>query len=314
MQRPYPHHGHHGHHGHDHHHHGHNDGEIHNPGLPFNSPIPGGLQPGDRVIVKGFVLSHCERFHINLNTNHGATALHINPRFSCSQIVRNTNQGAWGAEERHGPFPFHRNAEFFVVVTAESDHYKVAVNGSHAFDYHHRIPLRDVSSLEIAGDIQCRSIKFDKINPPGQPHYPSRGLEVFNPPIPGTFDLTSGFAPGKMIQITGNVPHHARRFTVNLQSHSGDIALHFNPRWDEGPVVVRNSKKNGTWEREERQGPTFPFHKGANFEMLILNENNQYKIAVNGSHFIEFNHRMHDSKVNSLNISGEVVINSIRQY
>jgi len=307
MHRPYPHHGHH----HQDHGHQHGQGEIHNPVLPFNSPIPGGLQPGDRIIVKGFVLSHCERFHINLNTNNGSTALHINPRFSCSQIVRNTNRGSWGAEERHGPFPFHHNAEFLAVVTAESDHFKAAVNGNHVFDYHHRIPLNEVANLEIGGDIKCHSIKFEKIN---QPSYPSRGLEVFNPPLPVNLNLTSGFAPGKMIQITGHIPHHANRFQVNLQSHSGDVALHFNPRWDEGHVVVRNSKRNGAWEREERNGPAFPFHKGANFDMLVLNENNQYKIAVNGTHFIEFAHRMHDSAANILNIVGEVQIQSIRQF
>ena len=39
-----------------------------------------------------------------------------------------------------------------------------------------------------------------------------------------------------------------------------DIAAHFDVRFDQN-AVVRNTKRGGGWETEERNGPAFPFAK-----------------------------------------------------
>lgn len=51
---------------------------------------------------------------------------------------------------------------------------------------------------------------------------------------------------------------------------NGDIALHFNPRFDE-KHVIRNSLQAGEWGNEEREGKN-PFEKGVGFDLVIVND------------------------------------------
>ena len=74
------------------------------------------------------------------------------------------------------------------------------------------------------------------------------------------------------------------RFHINLSLGSGTdqkvgIALHINPRWDDGkPVVVRNSYLKNRWGSEERWGEFFPLTAGQNFECIILVQSDCYKV------------------------------------
>jgi hypothetical protein len=52
-----------------------------------------------------------------------------------------------------------------------------------------------------------------------------------------------------------------------------------NEGWDDPyqphrPLVVRNHRYRGVWGAEKRSEPIFPFVKGVNFEVLILNDQN----------------------------------------
>ncbi|VDN26071.1 unnamed protein product, partial [Cylicostephanus goldi] len=62
----------------------------------------------------------------------------------------------------------------------------------------------------------------------------------------------------------------AKRFNVNLLRRNGDIALHFNPRFDE-KTVIRNALAANEWGNEEREGK-MPFEKGVGFDLAIKNE------------------------------------------
>lgn len=73
------------------------------------------------------------------------------------------------------------------------------------------------------------------------------------------------------------------RFAINLQcgpntNPRDDLALHFNPRFQER-AVVRNSLIMGQWGHEERHGH-FPFIPGQGFELLLLADSQQqYKVT-----------------------------------
>jgi len=280
--------------------------------VPYHGDIPNGLVPGKQIFVSGQV-HHGEGFAINLTGPHGI-ALHLNPRFNQNDFVRNTcAHGSWGHEERNGHNPFHQHQPFEVIISVETDRYRVAVNGHHVCDFNHRMPFNEVSHLEVKGDIALHRIVFSG----GYSHGPH---EVHSPHVPLAVPLR-GVHPGKLIQIHGHVPHHCGRFNVNLQNGgalNGDaheISLHFSVRFNDpynGQIVVRTNK-NGGWGNEERDGH-FPFAKGANFELLFLLENHEWKVAVNGSHFVSFHHRSPFDHANHLAIDGDVTIMSIREF
>ncbi|XP_021378023.1 galectin-9-like isoform X1 [Mizuhopecten yessoensis] len=138
---------------------------------------------------------------------------------------------------------------------------------------------------------------------------------VNNPTLPYTGSIPGGLSPGKQIFIQGVLPMTQEGFALNLQCSAHtypkvEVALHFNPRFNQG-VVVRNSHQKGCWKKEETYG-NFPFHPGQPFEIIIAVETSQFKIAVSGQHFTEFQHRMPVHQVNTINISGGVTVFCIR--
>ncbi|XP_077994876.1 galectin-8-like [Glandiceps talaboti] len=146
--------------------------------------------------------------------------------------------------------------------------------------------------------------------------YTARPPAISNPAIPYVGNIPNGMKKGTLITIYGSVPQSCERFHVNLTvgvstQPRADIALHFNPRVKQG-AVVRNTLQNEKWQKEERDMPFSPFQCGENFELMILSQKEQYKVAVNGKHFIEYKHRIRPLKnINTLQINGEVSIQSI---
>ncbi|KAM9211128.1 galectin-9-like [Dugong dugon] len=130
--------------------------------LPYFTAIPGGLYPSKSIIVSGTVLPYAQRFHINLLSGSDI-AFHLNPRFNENAVVRNTQiNNSWGSEERSlpGKMPFSRGQNFSVWILCESYCLKVAVNGQHLCEYHHRLKnLPAINSLEVGGDIQLTNVQ-----------------------------------------------------------------------------------------------------------------------------------------------------------
>ncbi|XP_067866665.1 galectin-4-like isoform X2 [Heterodontus francisci] len=137
---------------------------------------------------------------------------------------------------------------------------------------------------------------------------------VYNPPIPYTGPIPGGLQNGKMIMIKGRVLPHSNRFHVNLQcglmAQHCDIAFHFNPRFECPGYVVCNTFENQRWCSEERKHEV-PIQKGETFQLLILVQNDSYKVAVNDRHFLEFKHRIPVSRVNTITIDGQVEVVSL---
>ena len=147
-------------------------------------------------------------------------------------------------------------------------------------------------------------------------------LKLFQP-TPSAIRIPGGLVPGKLIQIIGQTPHYAGRFDINLQQsghlpYAPNIGLHFNPRWDNPnspqPVVVCTHSLNSDWEPEEEHYPSFPFAKGTQFELLILFEPGEFKVAVNGQHFISFPHRMPFKLNDHLSFNGDVQVSVVRIF
>ncbi|XP_064837446.1 galectin-9-like isoform X2 [Oncorhynchus masou masou] len=136
----------------------------------------------------------------------------------------------------------------------------------------------------------------------------------FNPRLPFTGCIQGALHEGKTITVTGRVLPGSQRFYVNLQCGSRgnpDIALHFNPRYDESKdVVVCNTMQHSKWGSEEREYPA-SMTRGANFTLMFLVNRDSYSLIVNGAHFMEYLHRLSFSRVDTITVDGGVEIQSI---
>ncbi|XP_078592224.1 galectin-8-like isoform X2 [Branchiostoma floridae x Branchiostoma japonicum] len=150
--------------------------------------------------------------------------------------------------------------------------------------------------------------------PPGAP--PSCGPQALQVPYIGS--IPGGLYPGRMVIINGTVhPGMPDRFHFNLQCGAStapraDIAMQFNPRFA-ARAVVRNSLTNNKWGAEEKDTPYFPFMPGQPFELMVLCQQDSFKVAVNGQHLTEFRHRIQPlTRVDTLVVEGKVSLQQIR--
>lgn len=275
---------------------------------PFKTELT--LVPGKQIYINGTIVGDQLKIDF-MNTSTMQIAFHFNPRFSQNCVVRNTKTGAWGPEERAGPFPFQKGQPFEIIIFVEEDKYRVAVNGQHAFEYRHRVNYREVNLLCMYGEARFHRVVFSG----GASANPN---VTHSPAVPFAIPVPGGCTPGRMIQLHGHVKMDAGRFCVHLQNgpqvQPNDIAFTFNPRFDDPyspePIVVRVNRRHGGWGGEERDGGS-PFSRGGNFEMLILVEPQEFKVAINGQHYCSFKHRngLHDA--NHLGVDGDVIIHSV---
>ncbi|KAB5515276.1 hypothetical protein PHYPO_G00250340 [Pangasianodon hypophthalmus] len=128
-------------------------------------------------------------------------------------------------------------------------------------------------------------------------------------PVPYDLPLHAGIMPRLLITIVGEPIPGGERFQVDFMK-GADIVFHFNPRFFE-QTIVRNSNLSGYWGPEEREGG-FPFVQGQRFELKILVEEDVYKVAVDGAHILEYEHRAGGmEQVTLLRVCGDLTLYSI---
>nr|XP_027779724.1 galectin-9 isoform X4 [Marmota flaviventris] len=134
-----------------------------------------------------------------------------------------------------------------------------------------------------------------------------------SPMVPFSGTIHGGLQEGLQITIQGTVLHSfENRFAVNLQTGFSDqnIALHFNPRFEEGGYVVCNTKQNGHWGPEERK-MQMPFQKGKPFELCFQVESSEFKVMVNKNFFVQYAHRVPFHRVDTISVTGPLQLSYI---
>jgi len=132
------------------------------------------------IKVNGQLTPQGQWFHINLQLGFGDheaadAALHFNPRFDESRIVRNSYLNRdWGHEESNGGWPnLQSGYPFEIIILATMNEYRVAINGQHYCTYAHRVGMDRVNHLNIGkpGEVTVSCITIT--TPPGPaPHQP----------------------------------------------------------------------------------------------------------------------------------------------
>ncbi|VDM81620.1 unnamed protein product, partial [Strongylus vulgaris] len=144
--------------------------------------------------------------------------------------------GEWGKEERKSN-PIKKGDSFDIRIRAHDDRFQIIIDQKEFKDYEHRLPLTTITHLSIDGDLYLNHVHW------GGKYYP----------VPYESGIAQGFNVDKTLLIFGTVEKKAKRFNVNLLRRNGDIALHFNPRFDE-KAVIRNALAANEWGNEEREG------------------------------------------------------------
>lgn len=302
------------------------------PGVPFAVSIPGGLQAGHMVAIHGTVPDHADRFQVDFQCGSSIhpradVAFHFNPRFKRSGcIVCNTlQQERWGREEITYQMPIKKGQPFEILVMVFIDKFQVAANGKHLLIYNHRINLDRVDTLGIYGTVKIDMIRLvtNTTLKGSQPQSLTGFKEEQSIEFPATSEfeipyigmLNKPMAPGRTIVIKGEVNKNANRFSIDLKpTGSNNIALHLNPRV-KSRTFVRNSYINDSWGEEENKLEDFPFCSDMYFEIIILCEAHEYKVAVNGKHALEYKHRFkHLDQINVLSINGDVRLLDVRSW
>ncbi|VDL65091.1 unnamed protein product [Nippostrongylus brasiliensis] len=199
--------------------------------MPFVSAIVGGLFPGRAIVISGLVLpsaNDAKRFHIDLccglliqGDHMDNKALHINPRFDSGggwfsgqpdrQLVINSYiSSKWGAEERF-PNPFEPGKPFQIRILVLQNYFKIAVNGKHVCDYPHRVPISDVKTIYVGGNIRVDFIEFQPADTPFTWQLPSE---------------LGGFVTPQTLRFTLTPFMRAKRFNINLMA-AEEYAFHF---------------------------------------------------------------------------------------
>ncbi|KAK5852520.1 hypothetical protein PBY51_006374 [Eleginops maclovinus] len=297
--------------------------------VPFAGTILGGLLPGEMVLIQGSVPTDADRFQVDLTCGSSLkpradVAFHLNPRFGRSPcVVCNALQSErWGREQILHGRPLAPGAAFELIILVLGDRFKVAVNGGHVLDFVHRMELKRVDTICISGKVKVQAVGIlpgpSEVPAPLTNQEPadrkqeqtaiissSGGLRV---PFRG--GLLEGLRVGRSLTIRAETHHNAQSFAVNLRVSGGrDIALHLNARLKK-QVFVRNSCLSESWGSEERKLiGRFPFSAGQYFEVIILCEAQQFRVAVNGQHQLDYQHRVQNlSGVSLLEILGDVTL------
>ncbi|XP_039981793.1 galectin-8 isoform X2 [Xiphias gladius] len=299
-----------------------------NPAIPFAGTILGGLLPGEMVVIQGSVPSNADRFQVDFTCGSSMkpradVAFHFNPRFQRSPcIVCNTLQKEhWGREEILHQMPFAAGGAFELVVLVLKDKFKVAVNGGHVLDFKHRLELQRVDTLYISGKIRVEAVgvlppSSSSVSPAASLTNQDSEMNIISSgdlSVPFRGELGKGLSVGRSITVKAETGRNAQSFCVNLrESGSGNIALHLNPRL-KPRAFVRNSFLSECWGPEETKLDSFPFAAGQYFEMIILCDSQQFRVAVNGQHQLDYQHRVKDlSRIDGLEVLGDVTLLDIK--
>jgi hypothetical protein len=109
--------------------------------------------------------------------------------------------------------------------------------------------------------------------------------------------------------------HFFFSFAINFQRGKTvwpqpPIIFHFNPRFKEGHIIVRNSLLKGAWGSEEKSGGC-PLRPGTPFHLVISCETKQFNISIDGEAFATFKYRHPIEEIDTIVVQGDVKISDI---
>lgn len=98
---------------------------------------------------------------------------HLNPRLEQKFVVRNSRiNGRWGVEEtKTKQFDFEQNKKANVNIFIGHEQFFVSVNGKHYFAFAFRVPLSQLTGIQIEGLVDVLGVTYGQYQTyPGGDH------------------------------------------------------------------------------------------------------------------------------------------------
>ncbi|XP_063293796.1 galectin-12 [Pelobates fuscus] len=298
---------------------------VYHPIVPYVCTIFGGLRPGKMILIQGTVSSTASRFQIDLQSGCSTSpradvAFHFNPRFSSSEthVICNTlRKDQWLDEIRFSKIPLHKAQSFQIVYLFLADRIKVSIGGQHILDFAHRLPLNDVDTFGIYGDVAVKDISFLCCNPYHDEltEYPvcqplKLGSAALETPL--LMSLPDGLSESHLIKVRGLVLEDPDK--INIWLKSGELIPFSLTANFQDQTLCFNHLTGQSWSEPQKiQTPFFLFHEERFFEILILPEDRVFKLAINGTPLGEFFIPGLDLKsINEMEINGRAKLYTVQ--
>jgi hypothetical protein len=285
--------------------------------------IPGYARIGDALYLRGTTPSDRDKFAINLQTgpsNADNIAFHLNARFKGDDMIvlnhRSDNQ--WGEEIRVNDSDDFKVSSSLddvkLLISIEDESLNAFINGHEIDAFKHRIGINSIKYCSIESDLLINNfyylgfpIKNDK--------YRVKVIKTGKIVLPFIADIMQC----KGVVVSGIVADSPTRFYVNLQLSNNDIAMHFNPRWDdkrcEGECLVINSKTNGEWGSEIRE--PLKLKPNMYYEFIFkFNGQNEINVSIDGcdvnrGKVSKLNHSFNNSDIKQVEVGGSFIAKQI---
>ncbi|KFO36701.1 galectin-2 [Fukomys damarensis] len=107
---------------------------------------------------------------------------------------------------------------------------------------------------------------------------------------------------GKTLKLKGKIADNVDGFAVNLGQGADELALHFNPRFNESTIVC-NSRDSGNWGQEQRDNHMC-FGQGAEVKLSVTFQADEFKVTLPDGYELTFPNRLGHSHLSYLCVRG----------
>ncbi|CAL8270976.1 unnamed protein product [Lota lota] len=119
---------------------------------------------------------------------------------------------------------------------------------------------------------------------------------------------------GDHLILKGVILPNAERFQVDLGTSVNDLALHFNPRFqddNDGAVLICNSKSDGCWGDERRESHN-PLKQGEDVKIVLRFTGDMFKVELPGGQTVQFPNREGASFISYISVTGDLQLCSFK--
>ncbi|XP_034749144.1 galectin-2-like isoform X1 [Etheostoma cragini] len=119
---------------------------------------------------------------------------------------------------------------------------------------------------------------------------------------------------GDRLKVKGEIMHDAERFQIDLGCGADDLALHFNPRFqdeEDGAVLVCNSKTDGCWGDEEREIHN-PLQRGTDVKLVLKLAGDMFEVELPNGQEVQFPNRHNMDVISYIKILGDFKLTSFK--